>query len=97
MRKFSLLEKKDNDLSYTNFFGKYINHNEAFLKLLSSCLVDIICEEKEISEKSYKLYDEVIKEVSDKLPAYEKQANVLYKENKRIRYIAEILYHLYFK
>lgn len=50
MRKFKkLLESKD--LSYIDFFGKKIEHNESLRKNIIDSIVNIITEENNISEK----------------------------------------------
>ena len=87
------------DLSYQEFFSKKrVSHEDALKERIRSLLTNIIREEKGISEKSFKLYDEVINRVksdfSDKMFA---EANILYNQNKRLDYIAELLYDKYFK
>jgi hypothetical protein len=87
------------DLSYKEFFSnKKVSHEDALKERIRGLLANIIADEKNISEKSFKLYDEVINHVksdfSDKMFA---EANMMYNQNKRLKYIAELLYDKYFK
>ena len=59
MKKFKkLLENKD--LSYVDFFGNKVEHNESFKKMVMDSLINIITEENNISEKFFGEYKKVI-------------------------------------
>ncbi len=98
MKKFSkIMESKD--LSYKTFFGKLIDHNTALKKSIRASLLYILMDERKISEKDFVSIDELCKEVDNKLDDEKifKEISDLYKTNKRINYIAEILYDEKFK
>lgn len=87
------------DMGYTDFFGKKVTHEEALQKNIRDLIVHIITEERGISEKSFKLYDEVIEEVKDlceKHPEIYQEAELFYREGKRLNYLAEKIYFEYF-
>lgn len=87
------------DLSYKKFFGnEIVSHEDALKEKVKSYLIDIITEENNISEKSFKTYDEVIKKVNNN---FTKEmfniTNNMYNEGKRLGYISEFLYDNYYK
>ena len=90
MKKFKkLLESKD--LSYVDFFGKKVEHNESLRK-------NIITEENNISEKSFGEYQKVIDLVNFKFnDEMFKKSLDLYNNGKRINYISEVIYDENFK
>lgn len=81
------------DLSYTDFFGKQVSHKKALINQVQSCIVDILADEKSISEKDFKRYDQIIKSAKEYID-YNK-IEKLYNSGKRINYIAELLYDEY--
>ena len=87
------------NLSYTTFFGnKKVTHEEALKERIIGFIIDIIADENKVSEKSFKQYDEIIKEVNNNFN--EEMFNIsekFYNEGKRLRYISEYLYDKYFK
>lgn len=100
MKKFSQINENNNvrDLSYKSFFGKKVNHLDALKERVISSLVEIIREEKKVSEKSFKEYDEIINFVEDRFNNdMLERSSVLFNKGKRISYISEILYDELFK
>ena len=97
MKKFSkILENKD--LSYTSFFGKKISHNDTLKDSICNNIIEIIREENNISEKSFKEYDKIVNDVKSKFNEIMlNESKKLYNKGKRIKYISEILYDKYFK
>lgn len=97
MRKFKkLLESKD--LSYIDFFGKKIEHNESLRKNIIDSIVNIITEENNISEKSFGEYQKIIDLVKFKFnDDMFKRSLDMYNNGKRINYISEIIYDENFK
>ena len=95
MRKFSkIVENKD--LSYS-FLGKNISHIDSLISNVIDSIIEIIREEKGVSEKSFKQYDEIINFVKEKFNEEMKNESIeLYNNGKRIDYIAEMLYDKYF-
>jgi len=90
---------ENTNLEYKDFFGKKVSHTEAFKERINSAIIDIIMNERKVSEKSFKEYDNIINEVKQKCKeCYDiyKVANDLYNSGKRIPYIAEQLYDTYF-
>lgn len=99
-----MLKKFDNfineDMSYTDFFGKNVTHDEALQKRVRSLITNIITDELGISEKSFKQYDNVIEDVKtvcDKNTEIYEKANEYYSNGKRLQYVAEIIYDEFFK
>lgn len=99
MKKFSQINENNvRDLSYTSFFGKKINHLDSLKERVINSIVEIIREERGISEKSFKEYDEIINFVKDIFDNdMLERSSLLYKQGKRISYISEILYDESFK
>ena len=97
MKKFKkLLESKD--LSYIDFFGKKVEHNESLRKNIVDSIVNIITEENNISEKSFGEYQKVIDLVKSKFnDDMLKNALDMYNSGKRISYISEVIYDENFK
>ena len=97
MKKFKkLLESKD--LSYIDFFGKKVEHNESLRKNIVDSIVNIITEENNISEKSFGEYQKVIDLVKSKFnDDMFKNALDMYNSGKRISYISEVIYDENFK
>lgn len=95
MRKFSkIVENKD--LSYS-FLGKNVSHIDSLTSNIRNSIIEIIREEKGVSEKSFKQYDEIINFVKEKFNEEMKNESIeLYNNGKRIDYIAEMLYDKYF-
>ena len=95
MKKFSQINENNNirDLSYTSFFGKKINHLDSLKERVIDSIIEIIREERGVSEKSFKECDEIINFVKDRFDNdMLERSSVLYKKGKRISYISEILY-----
>lgn len=82
------------DLSYKSFFGEEVSHMESLKNQIKSNIINIIMYENNISEKDFKKIDNIIVDINEDIL---KEADLLYKENKRINYISEILYDKYFK
>lgn len=99
MKKFSQINENNvRDLSYTSFFGKKINHLDSLKERVINSIIEIIREERGISEKSFKEYDEIINFVKDIFNNdMLERSSLLYKQGKRISYISEILYDESFK
>lgn len=99
MKKFSQINENNvRDLSYTSFFGKKINHLDSLKERVINSIIEIIREERGISEKSFKEYDEIINFVKDIFDNdMLERSSLLYKQGKRISYISEILYDESFK
>lgn len=95
MIKFSkILENKD--LSYS-FFREEISHIDSLISNVRNSIIEIIREERGVSEKSFKQYDEIINFVKEKFNEEMKNESIeLYNKGKRIDYIAEMLYDKYF-
>ena len=97
--KFNLNESfrdnmKDKSLEYM------MNHKSSYKDGVACSLIEIITTERDISEKSFKLYDDVMKEVEnfyesnqDKLKDFINDCEV---NNYRKQYCAEKLYIDYF-
>ena len=97
MKKFKKL-LESNDLSYIDFFGKKVEHNESLRKNIVDSIVNIITEENNISEKSFGEYQKVIDLVKSKFnDDMFKSALDMYNSGKRINYISEIIYDENFK
>lgn len=97
MKKFSKIIEGKN-LGYKDFFGKKVNHREAFVSYLKSSLYEIMMEEKEISEKAFDKVDDVIEMVDSKLSSLDlSKYHKMYDNNKRLKYIAEIIFDKHFK
>lgn len=95
MKKFSQINENNNirDLSYTSFFGKKINHLDSLKERVIDSIIEIIREERGVSEKSFKEYDDIINLVKNRFDNdMLERSSVLYKKGKRISYISEILY-----
>lgn len=97
MKKFKkLLESKD--LSYIDFFGNKVEHNESFKKMVMDSVINIITEENNISEKSFGEYQKIIDLVKSKFnDDMFKRSLDMYNNGKRINYISEIIYDENFK
>lgn len=97
MKKFSDKINEGKDLSYETFFGKKITHIDALHKRIRDLITNIIMDEQEVSEKDFTNVDRIMKEVNDKLNSdIYKEVETLYNNNKRLNYIAEIIYEKYF-
>jgi hypothetical protein len=92
-------ESLNENMRYKDFFGKEISHNEALQKFFRDTLVNIIVDERGISEKSFSMYDDVINEVKvlcDNNPYIYEMANKFYNQKRRINLLAEQIYDKYF-
>ena len=88
----------ESDMSYEDFFGRAVTHVEAFRKRIENEIIGIITDEKGISEKAFDAYDNVINMVrNDMTEAMCEEANEIWLQGKRIRYIGEMMYDKYFK
>ena len=87
------------DLSYTTFFNKEkVSHAKALRERIISSIIQIITEEKGISEKSFTIYDEVMADVNNRFnDDMFNISNDMYNDDKRIKYISEYLYDKFFK
>ena len=93
-------EQLNENMGYKTFLGKDISHENVLKDRIHSLIINIIMEEREISEKSFKLYDEVIEEVKnicETNPEIYDEAEQYYKNNRRLQYLAEKIYENYFK
>jgi hypothetical protein len=88
------------NLGYKTIFGKEVSHEEALQKTIRDLIINIIVDERNISEKSFKEYDKVISEVKqlciDNPEIYEK-AQEYYEKDKRLKLLAEECYDKYYK
>jgi len=94
------IEILNENLSYTNFFGKEITHEHAIKKRIKSLITNIAIEENSISEKDFTKYDNVINLVNDICDQNEEiylEANIFYNKNKRLQFLAEKVWEEYFK
>lgn len=97
MKKFSKITESK-DLSYKSFFGKEVSHMDSLKNRVINSIIEIIREEKKVSEKSFSDYDAIIKKVKESFSDDMFNESVkLYNQNKRISYIAEMLYDNWFK
>jgi len=83
------------DMSYENFFGKKVSHQESLRERLVNELVSIVTEEQGISEKAFSAYDEAIAKVRafvDTDDSAIKEAQNFYENKRRLSLLAEILY-----
>lgn len=84
------------DLSYKNFFGEKISHEDALLSKISSMLSSIIMEERNISEKSFSKIENIMKEVKELVSKnkdeFLSQGNKYLNSNKRLNLLAEEIY-----
>jgi hypothetical protein len=97
MKKFSKIIKESKDLSYNTIFGKSVSHDQELKNRIISYIVDILMEENGVSEKSYSKVDEIVTNVKNVFTEelfIETQS--LYNQNKRLKFIAEILYDKYY-
>jgi hypothetical protein len=88
------------NMGYTDFFGKKISHESALEKRTRDLITNIITEELGISEKSFTQLDKVMKIVKDicnNNPKIYEEANEFYNSGKRLNYLAEKGYEEYFK
>ena len=86
------------DLSYKSFFGKEISHKKALEERIKSSIVDIMMNEKGVSEKSFKQVDDIISDVNNIInDDLLNECELLFNDNKRINFIAEIIYDKYIK
>jgi len=94
MKNIKLYESFQQDLSYTDFWGKQVSHEDALKSSIESKITEILREEGRISEKDFSNYDKVIeeaKEIVDRPEVFEK-IQKLHSEGKRASYISEIIY-----
>ena len=93
---FSLNENID--LSWENIFGKKYTHEETLKKNVIDGLVRILMEENELSEKSFKQIDEIVKKVKEKIDDnILEDAEIHLQSGKRMNLFYEILYDKLFK
>lgn len=93
------IKRFNENLSYTDFFGKEITHDVALKKRIQDFIIQIMIDEFSISEKDFTKYDEIIKKVRnvcDENPEIYKKAEQFYWEGKRLQWCAEIIYFDYF-
>lgn len=86
-------------MAYTDFFGKSISHENALQKSIRDLIVDVIMEDRKISEKSFKEVDSIINEVKivcENNPEIYILAQKFYDEHKRLNLLAEQIYQEYF-
>lgn len=82
-------------LEYTDFFGKQVSHKEALLDKVKSHLIHILAEERQISEKDFTRYDQIMDEATAYLssdPVLINEANTFYESNRRLQLLAEMIY-----
>lgn len=92
--------KLNENMGYTNFFGKEISHNEALQKSIRDNLTHIITDERGISEKAFSDYDSVmaeVKNVCENNPEIYEKAEDFYQSGRRMSFLAEEIYEKYFK
>ena len=81
------------DLSYKTIFGKTYTHEESLIQNVRDAFVNILAEENNVSEKSFKQYDKIIEEAKELITDdVTNEVVELYSNGKRIKYIAEYLY-----
>lgn len=98
MKKFTEKINEAKDLSYETFFGVKVSHIESLHKKIRDQITHILMNEQEISEKDFTNVDRIVSNVKDIFnPDIYKEVEMLYNNNKRLNYIAEIIYDKYFK
>lgn len=99
IKKFEQYNINEN-MGYKTIFGKEVSHDESLQKLIRDNIIQIIMDERGISEKAFKSYDEVIDEVKklcdNNSEIYEK-AEEYYQKGKRLKLLAEECYDKYYK
>lgn len=99
IKKFEQYNINEN-MGYKTIFGKEVSHDESLQKLIRDNIIQIIMDERGISEKAFKSYDEVIDEVKklcdNNSEIYEK-AEKYYQKGKRLKLLAEECYDKYYK
>jgi len=94
MKNIKLYESFQQDLSYTDFWGKKVSHEDALKSSIQSGITEILREEGGISEKDFSNYDRVIDEAKEIIsrPEILEKIQKLHSEGKRSSYISEIIY-----
>ena len=94
MKNIKLYESFQQDLSYTDIFGKHTSHEDALKKSIQDGISEILREEGGISEKDFSNYDRVIEEAKEIVgrPEVFEKIQKLHGEGKRGPYISEIIY-----
>ena len=94
MKNIKLYENFRQDLSYIDFFGKQVSHEDALKKSIQDGISEILREEGGISEKDFTNYDRVIEEAKKILsrPDVLEKIQKLHSDGKRSSYISEIIY-----
>ena len=99
IKKFEEYNLNEN-MGYKTIFGNEVSHKEALEKSIRDDIIQIIMDERGISEKAFKSLDEVFDEVKqlckDNYEIYEK-AEEYYQKGKRLKLLAEECYDKYFK
>lgn len=99
MKKFNEYHNINENLGYTNFFGKKVSHEKELQNRIRSLIINILTEERKISEKAFSKYDEVIDEVknlcNENSEIYIK-AQEYYDKGKRLNLLAEEVYDNYY-
>lgn len=84
------------DMSYTDFFGKKVSHEDAAMDSIKNLLIDICMEEQGVSEKSFRQVDEISDKVKLFLSSKQDQilssVNEFCKNGRRLKLLAEELY-----
>jgi hypothetical protein len=81
------------DLSYTDIFNKKHSHKEVLKKNVKDGLVDILMEERKVSEKAFKALDNLSDEVSKFITEdILDKAETHLQSGKRMQYFYELLY-----
>ena len=91
-------ESLNESMSYQDFFGKTVTHENAIQTKIRNFIVDIIMEERGISEKAFSSIDDVILEVKnmcEKNPEVYEEAES-YNQKRRFNLLAEEIYEKYF-
>lgn len=80
------------DLSYNNFFGKEVKHDQALKDRVSSAISHILAYQTETSEKDFKRYDKIIKKADKLVEENFDKISDFYNRGKRYEYIAELIF-----
>lgn len=86
--------KKFRDFNLNESFEDIFNKEYRYIDAVHSSLIDIIANERGISEKSFSLYDDIISEVNSLFESnkYSKFILDCEKNKYRAQYCAEIIY-----
>jgi len=99
IKKFNDYNLNEN-MGYKSFFGKEVSHEKALQERIRSLILNVIMDERKISEKSFGIVDEAIKDVKElcknNTDIYS-LAEQYYQDGKRLKLLAEEVYDKYIK